>query len=131
MFGFVKKRLLLEHKKILWQNLTAADILHDTLKDNDPISAFCRESLVKSGLDLEKMESQLESILKELGTTLKQWDFKQPFDANTAERLWNINKTLRAMYANYFPATQTPTGESFDDFINPPYGWDIALSDWK
>lgn len=131
MFGFVKKRLLLEHKKILWQNLTAAEILLDTLKDSDPISAFGRESLVKSGLDLEKMESQLESILTELGTTLKQWDFKQPFDANTAERLWNINKTLRAMYANYFPATQTPTGESFDDFINPPYGWDIALSDWK
>lgn len=131
MFGFVKKRLLLEHKKILWQNLTAAKILLDTLKDSDPISAFGRESLVKSGLDLEKMESQLESILTELDTTLEQWDFKQPFDANTAGRLWNVNKTLRAMYANYFPATQTPTGESFDDFINPPYGWDIALSDWK
>lgn len=131
MFGFMKRRLLLEHKKILWQNLSAVEILLDRLKDSDPHSASYRKYLTDSGLELAEMERQLESIQATLSTLLTRWDFKNPFDAHTAGKLLSINKTLRAMYANYFPATQTPTGETFDDFINPPYGWDIALSDWK
>jgi hypothetical protein len=127
MFGRFRKNLLLEHKKMLWQNFFGAKEISERIVDR------------KKMFGLMDGESEaIDAILGELGSIynfsaaiINTWDYKSPLDAQTASKMWGDNKKLRNIYDDQFPSSRTAIGVSFDDFINPPYGWDVALRDWN
>ena len=120
MFGFIKNRQLLEQKKMIWQNYFGSKDMIEVLEGRD------------FNHDLnERLISKLESINSMAGGILNNGSYKSPLSKERLNYVWQDNKALRGIYDTHI---RTGRGqlfdESFDQWINPPYGWDVALKDW-
>ena len=80
---------------------------------------------------LREVESEIRRIFDESSNILNGWNFKKPLDPELRTKLWSSNKNLRSIYQREILTGNKLFDIHFDDFINPPYGWDIALSDWN
>lgn len=112
---------------MLWQNFFGSKDMLERL--NELYRMFGVDGMQAARRQM--VERELKNYYDEAAFVLNNWDFKKPFDAATASKMWSINKSLRKIYEDEFPSSRTWIGESFDDFVNPAYGWDIALSEWK
>lgn len=126
MFSFFKDKQLLEQKKMLWQNLFGAKDIIEILEKR-------REHYVVMGKQYEELNERLLEKLDQIysiaSTIINSGDHKQKLDKERLNYIWQDNKALRGIYAEHLQAQNSRM--SFDSFINPAYGWDVALKDWN
>ncbi len=126
MFNFLKKRALFEQKKMIWQNFFGSKDMLDFLEGYwDRYTILINDSTQKKSD--ETLMSKLREIHQLTGELLNKGMHKVSLDRDTLSSVWNTNKTLRIIYDNRFRPIR---GVTFDTFIDPPYGWDVALQDW-
>ena len=117
MFDFLKKRAILEQKKMLWQNLHGSMDMIDILERRK--ETFNRDP----GLH-ERLQEKLKNINALADRLINKWDYVNQLDKNNLSYVWNDNKVLRSIFAEYI---KVYSFETFDEWINPPYGWEVAL----
>jgi hypothetical protein len=54
-------------------------------------------------------------------------EHKKELTKDKMNHIFRDNMVLRKIYDEHI---KTVLDASFDEYINPPYGWDEALSDW-
>lgn len=126
MFGFLKDRQILEQKKMLWQNLFGSKDIIELLKKRRSHYPVLGERYKETN---ERIISKLSDIEAMATAILNSRDYKVKLDKERLNYLWQDNKALRGIYAEHLKSHQS--GTSFDDFVNPPYGWETALKDWN
>lgn len=76
----------------------------------------------------KRLVEKLQSINRMAANIINHGLQKAPLDKERLNYIWQDNKVLREIYAEHFRFSSSHM--SFDDYINPPYGWEIALRDW-
>lgn len=121
MFGFIKKRQVLEQKKMLWQNFFGSE---DMIKE-----------LEGRHWDKElhdRLIQKLKSINSMAGGIINNGGHKNPLGNENLNYVYQDNKALRGIYDSHIRTGRgQPFDKSFDQWINPPYGWGVALRDWN
>jgi hypothetical protein len=125
MFDF-NRRAITEQKKILWQNLAAANDIIRILQDQRALEG----ALFTHGETYNSLEDKLNYIIATSSKVLEGWDFKQTLGKTSLNYIWQDNKVLRNIFETHVRVRGLGP-QSFDEFINPPYGWDVALRDWN
>lgn len=122
MFG-IKRRLILENKKILAQNYFAARAIH--------------QELIQMGFDRDRNMSEgifqyILAIKDRAEKTSAEWCGNVPLDTENVKVLMAQNKDLRRMYHQlvFIPHSQGPFYikgliPSFDDYVGMEVGYTI------
>ena len=84
--------------------------------------------LLNETVDARRLQ-KLRDVHRMASTILTSGDYKNLLDKERLNYLWQDNKVLRQIYATQLPADASQM--TFDDFVNPPYGWEKALEDWN
>lgn len=125
MFGLFAGKRLLEQKKMIWQNFFGSLDINKFIEEGvDEIY------LSQYQKDLNKrLLEKLKSIHAMASTIINNGSYKKPLNSDNLNYIWQDNKALRGIYEEHVRGGKSFM--TFDDYINPPYGWDVALRDWN
>jgi hypothetical protein len=126
MFGFFKKRLLEEHKKLIWQNFHGSRDMLERLREH---SKIIHHHHPEGKPIIDSHIKKCEEVRAIAANIVNNWTRKEALNENDLENSWEGNKTLRIVYDQTIKKTDF-FHRSFDDFVNPPYGWKEALEDF-
>jgi hypothetical protein len=127
MFGLFNERRLLEQKIMIWQNfhgsLDFIEIIEEAENDGRSIYPQYQKDLNKRLLE------KLKSIHAMSSTIINNGNHKKLLSKDHLNYIWQDNRALRGIFEEHIRGGEMFM--TFDERINPPYGWDIALKDWN
>jgi hypothetical protein len=127
MFGLFNDKKLLEQKKMIWQNFAGS---LDFIKVIEEREKTLGNIFGQDQVDLNKrLIEKLKSIRALTCNIINNGNHKKLLDKVHLNYIRQDNKVLRGIYDSHISGGAMFV--SFDDYINPPYGWDIALEDWN
>lgn len=126
MFGFFKDRQLLEQKQMIWQNLFGSLAIIECIECSLEFSAMYNPNEVNVK---KRLIEKLKSIHLLSSGIINDGLHKEALDKSKLNYIWQDNKIIRRIYEEH--VRRGPMFSSFDEFVNPPYGWDVALEDWN
>jgi hypothetical protein len=100
MFGFLKKRLLREHSKLVAQNFLALPYIEGYYQKKPEIL-------------------QIENCAEILRNIMKNWHYGQKLDKEQFQLMIDTNRLFRRLYNNSIGSSL----KSFDDEFRPILGW--------
>jgi hypothetical protein len=127
MFGLFSEKRLLEQKKMIWQNFFGSLDFIKVIEEREETE---RNFFGQDKVDLNnRLIEKLKSIHALSSNVINNGNHKKLLDKANLNYIWQDNKVLRDIYDSYIGGGAM--FGSFDDYINPPYGWDVALRDWN
>ncbi|MDH4479535.1 MAG: hypothetical protein QE283_06640 [Rhodoferax sp.] len=127
MFGLFNDKRLLEQKKMIWQNLFASLDFIKVIEEREETE---RNFFGQDKVDLNKrLIEKLKSIHSLSSNAVNNGNHKKSLDKANLNYIQQDNKILRDIYDSHISGGAM--FGSFDDYINPSYGWDVALRDWN
>lgn len=127
MFGLFNDRRLFEQKIMIWQNYFGS---LEFIKFIEVVGNAGKGTSDQYQKDLNKrLLEKLKSIHAMSSNIINNGNHKKLLSKDYLNYVWQDNKALRGIYEEHIRGGEMFM--SFDDRINPPYGWDIALQDWN